>query len=277
MAKKSGKKKADNILSLNAALNTHSLNPMRTGMPALDSVVEVPFVAAATAGAAPAPKYRVIETNEMDEYELDKTKPLILALSAAAAAAPTGDSYQGSDRKAAKISKAKGKLEKFNDLKDLIDSLTPDAEMVALDIPTGPKSDRVPQEQRNVQVKAFIYAASREKDNDFHLIIGRDPSKKELYMNMELSGLPPKSSPSFAALKAARDAYKKFYAEVLQHPLPGMKYQFYPDPPIPVVIEGSLFFDATHSRGNRPGPPSLKSRIPSIWEVHPITKITFKP
>lgn len=276
MAKTSGKK-ASEVLSLHAVLNTHALNPHLTGMPALDSIVDVVPATLSMASAVGTSKYLVIETNEVDANDLDETKPLKLALSKAAAAVPTGDNYKGKDRKAAKISKAKAKLEKFDDLKDLIESLTPDAEMVALDIPTGQTSDRVQQEQRNVQVKAFIYAASREKDNDFHLIVGRAQNKKEMYMNMELSGLPPASSPAFAALKAARDAYKKFYKEVLKHNLPGLKYQFYPDPPIPVVIEGSLFFDATHSHGNRPGPPSLKSRIPSIWEVHPITRITFKP
>ncbi|MDT5063719.1 MAG: hypothetical protein QOH63_4178 [Acidobacteriota bacterium] len=276
MAKTLGKN-GNNILSLNEVLNTHSLNPLRTGMPSLDSIVEVPLGSASMADAVGASKYVVIETNEVDDYDIDQTKAPMLALSEAAAAVPTGDNFTGKDRKAAKISKAKGKLEKFNDLKDLLESLTPDAEMVALGIPTGQKSDRVEQEERNVQVKAFIYAASREKDNDFHLIVGRAPNKKEMYMNMELSGLPPKSSPIFAALKAARDAYKKFYKETLKHNLPGLKYQYYPNPPLSVVIEGSLFFDATHSHGNRPGPPSLKSRIASIWEIHPITKIVFKP
>jgi hypothetical protein len=87
-----------------------------------------------------------------------------------------------------------------------------------------------------------------------------------------LSGLPPQSSPAFAKLKAARDAYKAFFGG----DLPGLGYDFY-DPPIPVRIEGSLFWDASHSTGQRPGPKSLKSRMPVVWEVHPISKITFNP
>ncbi|MFL6337103.1 MAG: hypothetical protein ACJ754_27705 [Pyrinomonadaceae bacterium] len=247
-------------------------------MPALDSIIQVTPVALTMAGTAGAAGYLVLETNEVDAGDVDNEKPRTLAFTEAAAAIPKGDNYSGKDRKAAKLSKAQAKLEKFDDLKDLIDSLTSDAEMVDLDIPTSSDSDRVEQEQRNVQVKAFMYAASREKDNDFHLIIGRDPKKKEMFMNMELSGLPPDSSdfPAFDALRKARDAYKLFYETVLKHNLPGLSYQFYPNPPIPVLIEGSLFFDATHSHGNRPGPPSLKSRIPTIWEVHPITKITFQ-
>jgi hypothetical protein len=62
MPKTSGKKE-NNILSLNAALNTHSLNPFKTGMPALDSIVEVPLGATAMAAAkGRTSKYRVIET-----------------------------------------------------------------------------------------------------------------------------------------------------------------------------------------------------------------------
>jgi len=42
-----------------------------------------------------------------------------------------------------------------------------------------------------------------EDDNDFHLIIGRNPTATpEMYMTMELSGLPAKTEPSFTQLKA---------------------------------------------------------------------------
>ena len=47
-----------------------------------------------------------------------------------------------------------------------------------------------------MHVTAFMYAVSREADNDFHLIIGGDPkATPEMYMTMELSGLPPKKVP----------------------------------------------------------------------------------
>ena len=75
---------------------------------------------------------------------------------------------------------------------------------------------------------------------------------------------------SFARLKAARDKYKAFFGS----DLPGTRYDFY-DPPIPVEVEGSLFFDMSHVTGTRPGPASLRSRIPTIWEVHPVTDIVF--
>jgi len=89
-------------------------------------------------------------------------------------------------------------------------------------------------------------------------------------MPMELSGLPPDNSPALATLTAARDADKAFFGS----DLPGFTYDFY-DPPIPVTIAGSLFFDASHATGTCPGPQSLKSRMPTVWEVHPVTSITL--
>jgi hypothetical protein len=119
-----------------------------------------------------------------------------------------------------------------------------------------------------------LFAASREADNDFHLIVGRDLNAgQEMYMTMEMSGLPPASTPAFAALNAARTTYKQFFGT---QNLPGAGYHFY-QPPIPVQVDGSLFYDASHSTGQAPGPPSLKSRMPTIFEVHPITKIKLGP
>jgi hypothetical protein len=281
MAKSSSKKgggaksskKAPASLSLLSLLDLQ-----RAGMPAMDSVTGVTITSPSTATAeadSAGIQYRIIQTNELDEYEKGAASEDDFL---AAAAAPAGDNFEGTARKAAKLSIAKGKTEKFTDLKNLIKSLTPDDEMRDHDpkIGTGAKSGRVEEEQRNIRVNAFIYAASREDDNDFHLIIGRDPEKTpEMYMTMELSGLPPSSSASFAKLNAARDAYKTFYNENLDGHLPGLKYAFY-DPPIPVTIEGSLFFDMSHAKGQAPGPKSLKSRMPTIWEVHPITKMTFQ-
>lgn len=280
------------------AASLSDLQP-RAGLPALDSVIEVRPLTPPTATLAGATKragaksartssaYRILRTDEVDEYESAATPQgrMSLAFRAAGAkttkaatkkaATPSGDNFAGTARKAAKLSIGTGKTEKFADLKDLIASLPAEAVMLKHKPPisTAATSGRVKEEQRNVRVRAFLYAASREADNDFHLIIGRDPKKTpELYMTMELSGLPPKTSTSFQKLKTARDAYKKFFAGNL----PGTGYDF-PDPPVPVEIEGSLFFDMTHATGGRPGPKSLKSRMPTIFEVHPITKITFEP
>jgi hypothetical protein len=246
----------------------------RPGLPAKDSIVAVTLPAAAMAPGAVVTQYAFIHTNEMDEYgeDAEASSP-----AAAAAALPAGDDFKGTDRKAAKLSVSTAKTEKFKDVKTLISSLAPEAAMKNHKpaIAKGAKSNRVKEEQRNVHVTAFMYAVSREADNDFHLIIGRDPkAAPDMYMTMELSGLPPSNSPAFAQLSGARDAFKQFFSDHGDS-LPGAGYVF-PHPPVPVEIDGSLFFDMTHATGSRPGPKSLKSRMPVIWEVHPITKIVLK-
>ena len=255
-----------------------ALDPMRTGMPALDSIISVrPMTspeAKSLAESGQAPAFRIIRTNEVDGYEKAATTQETLA-AAVAEAAPVGDNFKGKSRKAAKLSIADAKTKTYADLRTAVKSLVPDADMAKRTpkVSTGETSNRVTEEKRNIRVKCWLYAASREDDNDYHLILGRDPKKSpEVYMTMELSGLPGANAASFDKLKAARDAYKAFFG----NDLPGLSYDFY-DPPIPVRVEGSLFWDASHAKGSRPGPKSLKSRMPVVWEVHPITKITFNP
>jgi hypothetical protein len=250
-------------------------------MPALDAIQRTDL--SVTAGGR---QYRIFRTIEVDTYESTSTAKALrrvltgtLAPGAGAIAAalkarvPPGDQFTGKARKAAKLSIGRGAVTPFTDLKALIDSLPIDDDMIHHQPPikTSPTSKRVKEEELNVQITTFLYAASQEADNDFHLIIGRDVTQTpEMYMTAEVSGLPAATSPAFGPLSAARNSYKTTFAGKL----PLLSYDFY-DPPIPVTLSGSVFFDMTHAIGQRPGPPSLKSRMPTIWEVHPITAITF--
>jgi hypothetical protein len=274
-----------NRLPLTGAKANEALEALRPGMPSLDSIHDdsVTFKS-----KAKGPTYRILKTTEVDSYETTptavalgkalkgKTAPAPAAIAAAAKTKlPGGDNFAGTARKAAKLSIANANVENFADVSKLVASLPAVAAMVKLNIPVAAGSNRVKQEQRNIHVTGFLFAASAESDNDFHLIVGCDPKKaaQEVYMTMEVSGLPPAGSPAFAKLNAARTAYKNFFGV---KNLPGAGYHFY-QPPIPVQIDGSLFFDATHSTGQAPGPPSLKSRMPTIFEVHPITNIKLGP
>lgn len=238
----------------------------RAGMPAQTSVVDQTTHAVGTTGST----YRILRTNEFDA----KDTPTPVA-PFSARVAPVGDDFAGEARKSAKLVLAEAAVEDFADVGALIVTLPAKTAMVRHSpmITTAPDSGRVAEENRNVRLRAFLYAASREADNDFHLIVGGDPnSEPHVYMTNEISGLPPEGSGSFAALKSARDAYKTFFGDHL----PGASYDFY-DPPIPIEIEGSLFFDMSHARGRSPGPPSLHSDMPTIWEIHPVSKIVFEP
>jgi hypothetical protein len=213
----------------------------------------------------------VLKTHELDPYEQQPVGPQERAAAIAAPVAPSDD-FAGTDRRDAKLSIVDAQTEEFADLAALVASLTPDDQMINHDpeITRDPNSQRVQEEERNVRVKGFLYAASREADNDFHFIVGTDPGSDPTYMNMELSGLPPADSDTFDGLKAARDAYKTF----VNGQLPGAGYHHY-DPPIPIQVEGSLFFDITHATGSHPGPAKLRPK--TIWEVHPMAKIVFEP
>ncbi len=237
------------------------------GMPASQSIVSKLLFT--------SPQQRqlhIIRTTERDAYDQPMAAHEMAAFTAKLAA--VGDNFTGTARKAAKLSVASAPVETFNDLADLLKSLPADSTMASHQPPikTTANSKRVAEEKRNVQVRAFLYAASREGDNDYHLILGRDPSLvPHRFMTAEISGLPPAGSASFDALTGARSAYKAQFG----HQLPGPTYDFY-SPPMPVEVTGSLFFDMSHAQGGQtPGPPSAKPG--QLWEIHPITKIVFEP
>ena len=259
------------------------------GLPAPDSVLRVftlqrpATIEAAAAGpqASSETTYQVLRTDLLDPYD---TRPALIAAALGGEAVDTlvleqtlGEQYTGKARKPAKISISPADMESFSDLTDLISTLPEEPQMTHHHPPIKDTetSERVPEEHRNVRVRAFLYAAKREEDNDFHLIIGTDPSPQPVCLNVELSGTPPESSNHFERLKAARDAFKAFF---MNHPkgIPGFGYDFYPTP-IPVEIQGSLFFDITHATGGRPGPAPLQPFIPVIWEIHPISEIVLGP
>jgi hypothetical protein len=251
----------------------------KSWMPAASSIVsEIEFVPAkpAVAGVAVArrvSRYRILRTSEVDPYDKRVPRAAVTALGVPKAA-PPGDKFQGTARRAAKLSIPGAQLEDFNDLQDLIATLPAHKAMKnhKPKITTQASSKRVSEEKRNTKVSAFLYAASREDDNDFHLIIGRKPGPSLLFMTAEISGLPSGNANSFARLNSARNAYKGFFAANL----PNETYDFY-DPPIPIEIQGSLFFDMSHATGSRPGPSKLRPHMPVVWELHPVTKIVFEP
>jgi hypothetical protein len=186
-------------------------------------------------------------------------------------AAPNVDSFNGSARMAAKLSVAPGAPQSFSDLADVLSSLPSDASMRAMNISKASDSGRLAQEQGSVTVTAFLYASSKESDNDFHCIVGRDPSKPAKFMNVEVSALPPSSSEFFAALRAARNQFKTFFTSN-GDALPGPGYDKF-TPPIAIKVTGSLFFDVDHVPP-AVGPTGMKPK--TAWEIHPVTDIQFE-
>jgi hypothetical protein len=116
-----------------------------------------------------------------------------------------------------------------------------------------------------------LYATKKETDNDFHLLLGTDPSADNpRYMTAEISGLPRPDNAFSDVLRDARQQLKDFFGD---SPLPGSRYVKF-DPPVPVRVTGSLFFDIDH----RPGDVGTgRIRPDTVWEIHPVTSIVFEP
>ena len=184
-----------------------------------------------------------------------------------------GDQFDGTARAVAKLSIVSAPPESFATLSGLLDTLPSDDVMRALNIPKSADSDRVAQEQRLVTVTAYLYASSKESDDDFHCIVGSDASGSTRFMNVEVSGLPDAASPFLTPLTAARNQFKTFFTNNNVDSLPTQGYEKY-NPPIPVKITGSLFFDVDHLPGSI-GPVGF--RPTSAWEIHPVSDIQFEP
>jgi hypothetical protein len=221
----------------------------------------------------PAPllhdKYKVSETHQVDEVETGER--LSTPLRSLARTPSSGDIFAGTDRRDPKTSVATGGLKSFSTIAELRSSFPKDSFMKGLGITRAPDSERTPQEQYNVSVEGYIYAASKESDNDFHLIVGdKDCAAGGCFINVEVSGLPQDpADASYPTLSAVRTKFLAYFDQ--QQPSRGYK-KF--DPPIAVSLTGSVFFDVDHPAG-AVGPAGLKPS--SAWEIHPLTDISFEP
>jgi len=206
-----------------------------------------------------------------EEDEMDQFTAAFNPLTGAGEADQLKATYRGTDRKVAKTSIADARLERFTSLEKLVDTLESDDDMRHHDpkITKDASMDRVDEEMRNVRVPAFICAIKYEADNDWHIIGASDADcDGPTFFNFEVSGLPRRSADAHDQLQEARNEF----AELLEHDLPGPgNYRKYKGKgPIPVIIEGSLFYDIDHPAGDV-GPKGMKPE--SAWEVHPVTSI----
>jgi len=217
-------------------------------------------------------KYHVTASGEFDlEREpLEAPEPGVEV-----AAANAGDVFRGTARRAAKTSIATANMETFASIVALRATLDPDSTMRHLDPPitTAASSDRTDRETRNVTVSTFIYAIKKEEDRDFHIIVGDDAcTSPSCFLNVEVSGWPKSPQhPDRPKLKQVRADFLQFFSD--SEPGTSSGYDKF-DPPIPVELQGSLFFDVDHAAGSI-GPTCC--RPSTAWEIHPITKVVFEP
>ena len=213
--------------------------------------------------------YRAIPTTERGESEEMELRDLRRR------GPDDGEHFAGVARKSAKTSFAAAPVEGFASPGALLDSILqrtdPDSNDNQMRGTVNKDSLRSPEEQRNVTVTAFLYATKKEADNDFHLLIGGDPNDGTgRFMTSEVSGLPNPDDATTPSFQKVRDQYKSFFASTGQD-LPGDRYVRF-DPPVPVTITGSIFFDVDHKAGEvRSG-----NIVPeTVWEIHPASDIQF--
>lgn len=176
--------------------------------------------------------------------------------------------FKGKARAQAKTTLAHAKLERFATLRELLDTLPSDEEMLSYDPRIDRDTPRVREETRNVGVCAYIYGTKSEADNDYHIIIGDGDGR---FMNVEMSGLPETGTKkNRRTLASARDTFESFVEAE------GRKTRTYTGwgDPVPVYIAGSLFYDTEHRPG-KVGPSWARPK--SSWEIHPISRILFEP
>ena len=182
--------------------------------------------------------------------------------------------FTGKDRAQAKTSiVVDHDVEEFASVKDLVARLPKDSAMRHHDPAIekrGTHARRVAEEKDDVRLHALLYAARLEDDGDFHLIVGDDGANPE-YFNCEVSGLPAKSSRYFSRLRDARREFLDLLSDA-DEAIPGDDYKHF-DPPLRIVVEGSLFFDVDHGAGQVGPLTPIRRRPKTAWEIHPVTSI----
>jgi hypothetical protein len=181
------------------------------------------------------------------------------------------DVLVGHTRMTARTSVSAAPTETFKSLDELLAALPSDEKMRQHDPPISraPSSGRVAEEERNVTVDTFLHAAKRNMSNDFNLILGGGTAQaRRPCLSAKISALPKKGRFN-NVLKPVRKEFEQLFQN---KPVPGSRWTFY-DPPIPVQVSGSLFYNILHLPGTV-GPRDMATD--SSWEIRPITRITEK-
>lgn len=181
------------------------------------------------------------------------------------------DAFAGTARKASKTSFATpANFLRYSSINALRSVLPTDTYMRSLGISNSATSTRVSQENYNDSVStSYLYAITRESDNDFHLIIGDSNPVAGNLFNCEASGNPATTASSYAAISAVRTYLKSYFGKDF---CGASGYTLF-SPAIRVkMLKGSLFFDIDHTAGTV-GPSGF--RPSTSWELHPLKAIGF--
>ena len=136
----------------------------------------------------------------------------------------------------------------------------------------APDCDRSPEESHKITIEGWVILATKETDNDFHMIVSTvpdpgDPADGWLLMDAEVSGLPPDGTAGRAQLVSARKQFRDYFVPTVPDAT-GRGYVALT--PVHVRLTGSMFFDMDHKPGVV-GPKNFKPA--TSWEIHPVTDL----
>jgi len=241
-----------------------------TGLPVAKKLNQLDSVDAALLQGRRGAMFRV---TTMSDVELDDEAAPLADPCHSGAKDCQNDAFLGCDRKAAKLSFSHTANHK-EPLQHLIDRLLASEPTMMNHNPAislASTSTRVTEETENVWLEhVFIYVIIREGDGDYHLIVGDGQrTAGETLMNVEISGLPEPSSPSYNKLKAVRNKFKNRYS------MCSVKNFWEDHLTLPEIsVKGTLFFDKRHANSSQhAGNNTIKTK--TFWEIHPATYIKF--
>jgi len=236
------------------------------------------FVTIAPCPTPTAPRVRTYLEGEITDNVGERVRSARIRAKAAipSVTIPADDIFEGVDRKTPKTTIVHdGGQEDFQDVDELIayfeSPLRVQERWLGTVITTSTDQRNPDVELVNVTVQnAWIYEISRQKDNDYHLLIGVDPARDQSrYVNAEISAIN-EDSPDAKNLWELRQSFKQQYEDFTGKALPGNRRFTQPRNPIHIRVTGSIFLDADHGRAVV-GHGDIKNF--TSWEIHPITKI----
>lgn len=245
-------------------LNSHrNLLPGNNQVPTVDSIHHANGKPAILNGPN-GRKYKI-------DFWADPNEPSS-GIEAAMASNCSDNHFTGQDRRAAKTSAVSANAyQSFTNFSDIFTTYRLPSDNAMKTIVTT-RSPRTSNENKGVILdKAFLYAFKRESDNDYHLIIGDNANVNQAtLLNMEISGIP---TPDVTAIDNARSSFVK--ALKINDKTCMSSYVVFVDKPVPVHVEGPVFYDIDHSPGSiGPVNGGVSLRPKTSWEIHPITKFS---
>ena len=192
---------------------------------------------------------------------------------------PDNCNFDGKRRADAKTTISTGTLKIYRTVRHFLTAfadLHPDADMPAI---IDGSSGRVPLEDFNATIKkAWLFCYAKESDEDFHLVIGNTRNinaSGNRFIIVEVGGLPKTGEARANLAQVQKDFFDIIGGVVCSG---GYIWFNKGKDPIPITVSGSIYWDTehwskAHNEIGKHGPDTLKPRLTTVWEIHPITAI----